>query len=452
MRRRVAGAAGVAGAATVTPASAAANAGTAGKPKVTLKPPASPKRVSSNTRSPAVTNRVAKKKDPIEEIFNDNDSATADVADNDIGNTEDVDNSISDIITVGDDSCTDDIDSVATADIIDLCDESAAQQAAIDIANAVEQCGDEEVGTPKRTGRAPKPKSTRGPGRPRKAGNNANITIDGVLAEPADASDLLEMSYHGPLLMKKIFSSLNVYGVKEVNLMFTREGLYISTNCRFEKNEIHYHLNGNCVLAYYCAEPTVVTVRLDLLNEALSIIGRSHNRVMLIIKHAAKDKMHIMSTDQVGGVTSKHTLPIALSTIEGDGPKWDSRADYPVKFTYPTTDFKKLVTVTARNSPSIKFAIVGRGDIVVDIPSRNNLPSSHTLDKTKFGVVSSLDEDDIIVAAISSESAKKFADNAVGDSIVISMHPEKRVCFESATDRRGDYFAVTMQVLTKNVD
>lgn len=437
------------------PAASAAKTASRGSPKATapacvpptttLAPPKlAPKRVASNTRPPSVTNRVIKK-DPVEAIFDDDSNvAVANALSSDIdeisGDDADINCDLNDITTDISEISIDDPDIAA-----------GMRDADIDAANAVDDDARADEQTKKRGAKGGvKPKSTRGPGRPRKSDINGNVQIDGVLAEPADVSDILEMSYHAPSLIKKIFASLGVYGVKDVNLEFENDCMRIRTQCKFGKNTIQYRIEGSCVLAYYCKEPIVATVRLDLINEALSAIGRAHNRIMFIIKEREPDKLHVVSTDQTVGITSRHSVSIVLSKSENI-TKWDKRTDYPVQFTYPSQEFKRLVTITARTAPNIKFAIEGQGDICIDVPSKHNLSSNHTLDKTKFGVVSTLDEDDIVIATVSSESAKKFADHVIGDSIIISLHAKEAICFESMTDKRGDNYAIVMQVFTSNI-
>ena len=388
---------------------------------VATKPAASAAKSAASAAKPAVTEPVARPLPTFDTIFDDDDIVS--------DNTD----------------YSDDIDEYNTS-----ADNIAAEIDAEAIAAAAADVETSEPVTAKKKPSAAA-KSGRGPGRPRKTDVSSNVQIDGILQEPAEPTDVLELLYHGPCLLKKIFMSLKGYEVTEVTLIFDKDGLQILTDCRMKKNNIQYRVNGNCILAYYCKEPIRVTARLEDINAAMSLVTKSYNRTMFFMKETTKNELHIVNKNESAGIEVKNKVSVSTVTAQQQQQKLDTCEGYPVSFVYDAAEFKRIIGVVSKSATTIKFSIEGSSDITMDIAVKNGGSSpALTLNKSKFHLTSTLEEGDIVVAAISNDSAKKYVDHYIGKEITIHMRSGEKVCFESCDDRRGDGYAITMQVFMRN--
>lgn len=318
------------------------------------------------------------------------------------------------------------------------------------------------VKTPAPKAPAPVPasakKSTRGPGRPRKVDTSNVLTLDGVLSEPADAGDLVEMVCQNPFQLRKIITMLRAFEVSSCTISFTSAGVSIRTVCKLRKNHIYVDINGCGLIAYYCGEPLHAVVQVSALNDALGGVVRTHNKTTFIIKRAMRDTLYIVNEDTTSGIMGRHTVRLATAL---DAPVHTAAAaaetpadvdapvsasvnavafsetvdDHPVVFQYQAAALKRVTTTNARGAPTIEFTIMGNGDITMSMPTGNDTGATFVLNHDKFGVSSQLDADDFANASVYVNSVKRFADNSVGENISIYFGCGMNTCLESIASK-----------------
>ena len=100
-------------------------------------------------------------------------------------------------------------------------------------------------------------------GRPRLIQRIDPLPKLGILNNPSNDDNLVELSYDNVSIFKKIFNLLKTMNVKEINIQFNNNYTKIFGIDHLEKNLINIKIDSNKLNHYYCEHPINITLEYD---------------------------------------------------------------------------------------------------------------------------------------------------------------------------------------------
>lgn len=291
-------------------------------------------------------------------------------------------------------------------------------------------------------------KSTRGPGRPRKQDISSTAQISGIVAEPADPTDCLELKHHTPSVFRKMVMALLMYNVAEVDMYFDKTGLHIFTPCEHDKNNIYFDVNGACMSWYYCKEPISVKVKVSSLVSMMHPIDRHHDQISFYIKSAAMSKLWCTVHETEMGTSTKYVVDTVTCKQEMPAIGDDDESAYPISFQYSSAELKKTIANAKKVSDRLYIEKADGFELQMRL-KQTGLEVVKQLPSDKANLRSDLAMNDFISACVFTAYVKLFTDTIISDFVTISVDRVKPMCFASSTGKRDDNYAFTARVFIK---
>jgi hypothetical protein len=311
----------------------------------------------------------------------------------------------------------------------------------------------------KRTKKAPaakKVKPTTGGrvGRPRKNNSVVPIIVQGVVAEPINDGDLIEMVYCKPLLFQKIIGLLKGYKVSEVDLQFDREGMTIDT--RVDTTKIIIKIAGAGMNVYYCKAPMRVWIKCSDLEKAHSTLGQSHYKITWLIKENAPHIMYVVVKESEYESDDINEIEVYdKADVEADENYYND-ADYPLKFHLSTSHLKKKIEDAHKISNTTALVIEKTGGEALELSydTKNAQKNNRTVvynNNSKIGLESTIQEDDVFRVSVSVANILPFVKAAIGSEIYISADQERKISFTTLADRGDHGWTASVKIYTSIV-
>lgn len=282
-------------------------------------------------------------------------------------------------------------------------------------------------------------KSARKPGRPPKK-KTVDIIINshGIVTDPLDTDNVLELSYDNPMLFKQLLSLYKKHDLSEITFDFREDRVELRLQNERGKCTLLTTLYGRMLVRYYCAEPISCTVKRENLDKIFKSKDKNYPQVTFILRRDdARSKMYVLLAN--GEVDAKLQYEVDL-IIDPPNKIVNQQTDenYSLKFKLPSGHFKKLINdIHSSETKDFKLKKEGKEPINIcyDHVGKLNLAATYH-NESKIDLQSTLEPEDIFSITVPINHIKPFADAKIGDEVHISADKFQDFSLWAEVDRK----------------
>lgn len=302
------------------------------------------------------------------------------------------------------------------------------------------------------SGAAAKPKSKRGPGRPKTRTDTPQFMTEGIVSEPTMNNHLVEMVYGNPMIFRKIFALLKNFNIKDLNIEFTESTIEFMGVGHYTKETIQLTIFGEALTRYYVKENIKRTVSLPDIEKKTKTINKGHDKISLLVRDDDfRSTMYMIlhvfqyDVDLPLPITFKQNTEDKVSVAKSD-------ENYPIRFEFDSSQFKSIITSFDSGLSADTMVIKKVGDQpMFIIPQKAEKPLSDGMpfkNPQKIKLQSTVAPEDIFSTSVKILYFKALASANIGDKIEIAADKFGPISFTTWIDKRNVTKKVGDEILT----
>lgn len=280
--------------------------------------------------------------------------------------------------------------------------------------------------------------SKRSVGRPRLTQRIEPLQKFGIVTQPNDDDDVVELSYDNVGSFKKIFSLLKSMNVKEINIQFNPNYVKIFGIDHLEKNLINIKINANKLNHYYCKFPVGITLDPKNLDKVTQKIDKNYTLYSMILRASTfRNNLIIILNNKILSIDESHIINLIENDVDLH-PFYEKAIDYniyPLKFELTGKYFKKLIsdisifseifTIEKNNAAPLQFTYKNINNTIKGYNTCN--------DNEKIKLETSV-SDEIFSVSARIDYIKALSNSVLSEKINIYADNEKDLVFNLMID------------------
>lgn len=276
-------------------------------------------------------------------------------------------------------------------------------------------------------------------GRPRLIQRVDPLPKLGIVVEPSNNDNLVELSYDNVSVFKKIFSLLKLMNVKEINIQFNTNYTKIFGIDHLEKNLINIKINSNKLNHYYCEYPINITLDPKNLDKITQKIDKNYNLFSMILKkNTFRNNLIIILYNKVLSIDESHIINLIENDVDLH-PFYEKTLDYniyPLKFELTGKYFKKLINDVSIFSEIFTIEKVNKSPLQFIYKNINNTIKGYNQckDDAKIKLQSTISNDEIFSVSVRIDYIKSLSNALLSDTIKIYADNENDLVFNLLID------------------
>ena len=276
-------------------------------------------------------------------------------------------------------------------------------------------------------------------GRPRLIQRIDPLPKLGILNNPSNDDNLVELSYDNVSIFKKIFNLLKTMNVKEINIQFNNNYTKIFGIDHLEKNLINIKIDSNKLNHYYCEHPINITLDPKNLDKITQKIDKHYSLFSIILKKKSyRNNIIIILNNKILSIDESHIINLIETNVDYDTFN-DKSVDYnlyPLKFELTGKYFKKLINDVSTFSEIFTIEKVNNNPLQFIYKNINNTIKGFNIckDSSKIKLQSSLSENDIFSVSVRIDYIKALSNSLLSDKIKIYADSENDLVFNLLID------------------
>lgn len=190
-------------------------------------------------------------------------------------------------------------------------------------------------------------------GRPCKTKTDIFEPICGIVNNPKDTNNAMELICRDPSIFKKIIGLLKNYQVQDVEFVFKPDTISIATQDHSKHTMIFTNFDCNNLYWYYLDKHKntnknnndihVCVARIDL-DEIFNSIDKTYDTIMMWITHTdMNSKLNIRLHHVPHDNNQNFVVPIKVFKSTLNKPNTNTKNIYPIRFSISTKVFKQLI-------------------------------------------------------------------------------------------------------------
>ena len=283
------------------------------------------------------------------------------------------------------------------------------------------------------------PQVKRSVGRPRLIQRIDPLPKLGILNNPSNEDNLVELSYDNVSIFKKIFNLLKTMNVKEINIQFNSNYTKIFGIDHLEKNLIHIKIDSNKLNHYYCEHPINITLDPKNLDKITQKIDKHYSLFSIILKKKSyRNNIIIILNNKILSIDESHIINLIETNVDYETFN-DKSVDYnlyPLKFELTGKYFKKLINDVSTFSEIFTIEKVNNNPLQFIYKNINNTIKGFNIckDSSKIKLQSSLSENDIFSVSVRIDYIKALSNSLLSEKIKIYADSENDLVFNLLID------------------
>jgi len=292
------------------------------------------------------------------------------------------------------------------------------------------------------------------PGRPRKIQVVQQIKIIGILAQPENPANLVELTYTNPIMFQKIMGVFVTYNSLDLELLFLPDRMRIATQDHTKTSTIYVDIDAKMMNSYFCgADKIKIYVKREIFAHAFDGIGKATTSIQFTIRRATPNQIAVsLKNARVTCIDTTNLITLSRSNVDiVDGVVVNDDSKYPLKYSVPLDDLKQIVSQTARLDSTLR--ITKTADMVLEYhcDDRNNKIEWERsfLDPKILNMESTVGEEPLSVA-VAIAHIKPFTTSCIGVTVMIAVDRFDKISLSSTyADKSGGPSAATVKVYTE---
>jgi len=277
-------------------------------------------------------------------------------------------------------------------------------------------------------------KERRGPGRPPRVVSTTH-PIRGVVSEPDDELNVVELSHYNPSLFKQLITLMKNLKCRELFFKFKPNGLTIL--CRdHPQNRIVVKFDVDRALHYYCKKELSISVDRDMLQAVFAHLNKNISFILItfesngeVLKFKLNDEEIKKIKTRSVGVNMKHPDD-NLQEVEKD----IEEANISLSFYLTTRDFKDTVADAASYGERIFIEKCGEGPLILKLSNVKDIGIETYMDGTKIGLECELEEKEVYSCSLHTILLKSLAISVASTIYFRCMHGNRAILSTKIAD------------------
>ena len=205
----------------------------------------------------------------------------------------------------------------------------------------------------------------RGPGRPPKKQPAPVLEKRGVVLNPSDPSNRLELTYSDPSMVKSLFAYFNNLKAVNIYMRCSRDKITFFTRDGGGANRVTAEIPGAQMNHFYCDGEFWLGLHRENVERIFSSIDKSFYKITFLHRHDDPDTLEVIFKD--ADINKECRYKISVSTLDRDeelfaaesltGPK--TLAKSPLHFRLSAKQFKKTVSDSVNLTSTLTFEKLG---------------------------------------------------------------------------------------------
>jgi hypothetical protein len=285
-------------------------------------------------------------------------------------------------------------------------------------------------------------KSKRGPGRPPKAKPGPVLAKKGIVDNPADSANRMELVYGDPMMFKSLFAFFQKLKSKQLHVRFDPESVTIFTRDDSKKCRVVAKIPGNGVHHYYCDDAFWLGITRDKdVEKIFATIDKTLHKVTLLYSHDDPDSISIIFKDC--NIDKECNYRLTVSAFDPDEELFmseklttpESLKTFPIEFKLTSKQFKKTVTDAQHHSTQLTVEKLGKTRPLQFTYHKSGLRYNEVYRSgEKIELRSEVKEGTIFRCTVNTAYVKSLAAAMVTDTIRIYCRQDDDMLFRSSID------------------
>jgi hypothetical protein len=288
-------------------------------------------------------------------------------------------------------------------------------------------------------------------GRPKKNGVAIPVEVTGVITEPINPGDTVEMIYGAPIMFKKLFALLKGYVVSEVELSFDQNGLRIETMDRVRKVRIIQNISGACMNTYYCKAPVRVWVKRMDLDRVFSNLTANEYKVTWLLNENHKHILYVIVKGAKYSTDNIFEIDVNYKEAQ-DNLLRDDDTNYPVKFKISIPYLKKQINSVSKTAKVLTIQKTGDDPLQLTVgkTQTSNVGWIEVYnDAAGIDLQSTIKATDIFNVSVEIPNILPFCKYAIGEDAYIAADKTERISFQCFADKKEHGWAASVKIFSE---
>jgi hypothetical protein len=287
----------------------------------------------------------------------------------------------------------------------------------------------------------------RGPGRPPSSAKANNIPRVGILTEPNDPNNIIELKCCNPSILTKLFKLLNAYKVREILFEFKNRYVYLTAKSHDERVIIYTTISGAHTHGYYSSKTVCMVVPYDLIATQIARIDPKHIDNIVFSRRAGESeigKLHVVLHNPELEISSPSDINVNNTDRSDEIYEWNEKT-YPVSFQLPSKTLKKYITDISGVSPVVMIEMAWNGPLKFKYNKTLNTIVSEDVfnNPKKIDLQFNGDDGTIVGTTVQLVQLRPLANTQVSDNVRLFVDSERDLI---ATISMDPAFEIKMRI------
>ncbi len=289
------------------------------------------------------------------------------------------------------------------------------------------------------------------PGRPRKHPVKTPLMRNGISNAPKNTGNRVEFIYDTPVAFKKIFALFKSMAVQDMCIKFTPREMHITTSDHLRKSNIKVVVNCTKVNHYYCKETTECYLNPPNIEKIIRAVDKNHLTITFVLREIMhKKSLDIILKNEIN--IDEHKEINLIKPRHMHDAKFDT-SGYPISFTFPSKDFKKIVNDASAFSNIFTISKVGLSSLMFTYISKDKMVKSRHIVRKPDAIKlnSTVKEGDIFSSSVQIDYIKPLSSSLLADDVSVYADNYKNMIFSMDVDVRS-VPTIRVQITTSTVN
>jgi hypothetical protein len=280
----------------------------------------------------------------------------------------------------------------------------------------------------------------KGPGRPPIRPPRTPLEKKGIVDNPFDIRNKLELVFCDPVIFKSLFSYFKNVKSREIHLKCHPKGLNFYARDHSKSSRIIANISGNYVNHYFCKDTFWVGLNRESVEKMFQSIDKSFSKILITYIHDDPNSLtFVFKDDDIDKecnykiTLSSYAIDEELIDIEGIISSERLRAAFPIEFTLTSKQFKKSITDASYYSDVVTFEKIGEDPLNMTYTKSNMIYNEVYKNPAKIKLQSDVKNGTIFRCTVKVANIKSLASSMVTDTVRI-LCGVNGILFVSAID------------------
>lgn len=291
----------------------------------------------------------------------------------------------------------------------------------------------------------------KGPGRPRKNPKKKPMKHDGVILQPVNAENYMELVYDKPLMIKKISQFFKIMATENIHIIFREREIILYGMDHLKQSSVRVRIDANKMIKYYVQDEFGIGIAAKHLEELLNMVDRDYSCVVILstkamylnrLKIVFRNEIQIEECHEIDLISQYDKLPNDLDF---------TNEEYCIKFNLPGKYFRKMINDIRNLTDVLNICQDDRKEPMYFAYTKTNrkIRSRHTVKNSdKIGLVSKLEKNCLFKVSFKLENIKPISSAHLAEQVTLMVDEKKRLMYKAYLEDN----AIEIKVLTETIN